>query len=114
MSKGTKNRIGPYLFADGAMRKRKINDQLYIIGIAGAFDFGEPISLPVVIGSEHNGIFILNDTKKTVLADQYIKEDSGYYGPSPRQWEALAQLMRASSKDFFAMVKAMPRYRGAL
>lgn len=108
MSNGIKNRVGQYRYADSALRKRKIGGKLYLVGIAGAYDaFG-------LIGPEHNGIFILNDTDKCVVADQGCIESSGYNGPSQRQWDSLKVLMQSSDKQFIELVKAMPRYRGAM
>lgn len=106
MSNGIKNRVGQYLHADGALRKRKIGSKLYLVGIAGAYD------AMGLIGSEHNGIFILNDTDKRVVADRDCEESSGYNGPSQRQWDSLKVLMQSSDKQFIELVKAMPRFRG--
>ena len=106
MSQGIANRIGNYLYADGAMRKRVINGTTYIVGIAGAYDaFG-------LIGSEHNGIFILDDTNKRVLTDRICEQSSGYYGPNQSQWDCLRDYMNAPAKQFLAMVQDSPRYRG--
>ena len=37
MSDGIKNSIGPYMYADGALRRRKVGKIEYLIGIAGAY-----------------------------------------------------------------------------
>lgn len=108
MSDGIKNRIGQYLYADGALRRREIGEVVYLVGIAGAYDaFG-------LIGSEYNGIFVLNDTDKRVVADQGCMESSGYFGPTQRQWDSMRVLMQSSDKQFVELVQAMPRYRGEM
>jgi hypothetical protein len=105
MSIGITHQTGPYMHAEGAVRRRVVQGTTYIVGIAGAYNaFG-------LIGPEHNGLFVLNDTTKQVLTDRICEEPSGYHGPSARQWEALAQAMRSPPLEFVAMVKASPRYR---
>lgn len=65
---GIANRIGNYHYADGALRRRTVGGIDYLVGIAGAYNaFG-------LIGSEHNGIFVLDDTNKNVILDQDTPE----------------------------------------
>ncbi len=64
MSAGIANQIGPFMHADGALRRRTVGGIDYIIGIAGAYNaFG-------LIGSEHNGIFVLDDTNGNFIGDR--------------------------------------------
>ena len=105
MSNGIANQIGPFMHADGAVRRRKAGKSTYVVGIAGAYNaFG-------LIGPEHNGIFVLNDTAKTVDTDRVCEESTGYFGPSKRQWAELARVMRMPDAEFLAWLKATPRYR---
>ena len=106
MASGLQNRIGQYLYADGAMRRRRIKGTEYIVGIAGAYDaFG-------LIGPEHNGLFILDDTNKRVLTDQIAPESSGYFGPSKAQWAELKHAMELPPEAFIEYVETSPRFRG--
>lgn len=106
MADGIKNRIGQYLYADGALRRRKIGRIDYAIGIAGAYDaFG-------LIGPEHNGVFVLDDTNKRVLTDRQAETRSGYSGPSQAQWGELKRVMELPDKAFIQWVKGTDRYRG--
>lgn len=105
MSEGIRNRIGQYLYADGALRTRVVGKITYKIGIAGAYDaFG-------LIGSEHNGLFILDDTNKRVILDRDTEEQSGYFGPSKRQWARLAEVVKSTDKAFLDLIHTHPRSR---
>ena len=107
MSDGIKNQIGPFLHADGAVRTRTVGKTTYKVGIAGAYNaFG-------LIGPEHNGLFGLNDTNKTVVLDRHAEELSGYHGPSKAQWAELEAWMTCSGQSFLARVAANPRNRNA-
>ena len=105
MSTGIANRIGNYHYADGALRRRTVDGIDYMIGIADVYNaFG-------VIGSEHNGIFVLDDTNRAVVLDRDTEESSGYYGPSKRQWERLAHYCKCSEGEFLDLIHASPRSR---
>jgi hypothetical protein len=105
MSNGIANRIGNYHYADGALRKRNVNGVDYIIGIAGAYNaYG-------LIGPEHNGIFILDDTNMVVVLDRDTEQLSGYFGPSQAQWDRLKELVKCSNKEFYRELLTNPRSR---
>jgi len=100
-----KNRIGQYHYADGAIARRTVQGTDYIIVIAGAYNaFG-------LIGPEHNGIAILDDTNKRVVLDQDTPQQSGYYGPSDAQWARLDELARMTNKAFLKTILTHPRSR---
>jgi hypothetical protein len=102
---GIANCIGNYHYADGAVRRRKVGEIEYIVGIAGAYNaFG-------LIGPEHNGIFVLDDTNKAVILDRDTPETSGYSGPSQRQWDRLKYVMTCSASDFLDFIHDNPRSR---
>lgn len=106
MSNGISNQIGPYMHSDGAIRRRCVNGIEYIVGIAGAYNaFG-------LIGPEHNGLFILDDTNKRVLSDRIAPEQTGYFGPSKTQWAELKRAMELPAKAFLQWIEASPRFRG--
>lgn len=105
MSQGIKNQIGPFMYADGAVRRRTVDGTDYLVGIAGAYNaFG-------LIGPEHNGIFVLDDTNKQVVLDQYEPQSSGYNGPSQHQWDVLGNIMRLDDQDFITFITTNERSR---
>lgn len=105
MSNGIANRIGNYHYADGALRRRTVNGIDYLVGIAGAYNaYG-------LIGPEHNGIFVLDDTNKAVVFDRDTEISSGYYGPSQAQWDRLKELMTCSKADFTKAIHTNARSR---
>lgn len=105
MSAGIANQIGPFMYADGALRTREVEGTVYKIGIAGAYNaFG-------LIGSEHNGLFILDDTNKQVVLDQHAGEHTGYFGPSERQWQVLQDVVALDSEHFLHFIHNHPRSR---
>jgi hypothetical protein len=105
MSNGIRNRIGNYHYADGALRRRNVSGTDYVIGIAGAYNaFG-------LIGSEYNGIFILDDTNKRVILDEDTPQQTGYYGPSQAQWDRLEELTACSPEAFLETILTQPRSR---
>lgn len=105
MSEGIKHRIGNFHYADGAVRRRVVGGVDYIVGIAGAYNaFG-------LIGPEHNGIFVLDDTNKTVVFDRDTEQQSGYFGPSQKQWDRLKEVVQLPAKDFDFLIHNHPRSR---
>ena len=107
MSQGIKNQIGPFMHADGAVRRRTIGRTTYVVGIAGAYNaFG-------LIAPEHNGLFVLDETHKRVLTDRICEAPSGYFGPTRAQWSALEDAMKAPACAFLNLVEQSARYRGA-
>ena len=68
-----------------------------------------------LIGTEMNGIVILNDTHKAVVLDRAYEEISGWYGgynsPSNRQVAAFETLAGMSDSDLVAWIRDHERYR---
>lgn len=106
MSNGIKNQMGPYHYADGALQRRTVRGTDYIIGIAGAYNaFG-------LIGSEYNGLFVLDDTNKQVVLDRHAPTSSGYNGPSISQWAELEAVVKVmDDDDFLKFITTHPRSR---
>ena len=105
MSAGIKNQIGPFMYADGALRRRTVGGVDYLVGIAGAYNaYG-------LIGPEHNGIFVLDATNKQVVLDRYEEQSSGYNGPSEHQWAVLGDIMRLDDADFIEFITTDARSR---
>lgn len=105
MSNGIQNRIGNYHYADGALRRRTVGGTDYLIGIAGAYNACG------LIGPEHNGIFVLDDTNKAVVLDRDTPQSSGYNGPSKAQWDRLAYYCKCDASDFLDLIHDNPRSR---
>lgn len=106
MASGIAKQIGPFMHSEGAIRKRRVNGIDYIVGIAGAYNaYG-------LIGPEHNGLFVLDDTNKRVLTDRIAPENTGYFGPSKAQWAELKRAMELPAKAFIQWIETSPRFRG--
>lgn len=67
-----------------------------------------------LIGSEKNGIAVLDEQQKAVLCDELEKADSGYFGPSSEQLQAFEQLQRMPWKEFQALINGHSRARYAI
>ncbi len=106
MAQGIEARTGQYLHMHGAARRYKIAGTTYVIGIAGAYDaFG-------LIGTEHNGIFILDDDAKRVVLDRHMPIASGYHGPSAGQWAEFKRIVELEAAAFKNFCRNHPRFRG--
>lgn len=103
-----RNRIGRYLYADGWLAKMTFEGgREFSIVIAGAYDAG-------IIGSEHNGIAILDENNGRVLADQILQQSSGWYGPSEAQ---IAEFDRVRTMDwpaFTGYLREQKTFRGGM
>lgn len=96
--------IGNYMYSFELCR-RHIGSTRYVIGFADAYNaYG-------LIGPEHNGIFILDDTLKAVVLDQHMPMASGYFGPDTARHVEIARIMGLSPRAFRAFIKAHPRTR---
>lgn len=89
-------------------RERSVDGIKFIVGVSTA------LNAMGLIGTEYNGLFILDDTNKRVVLDQHKRGASGGFGPSAEQLAALDEVMALSKKDFLAFIKAHPHYRGGL
>jgi hypothetical protein len=71
----------------------------------GAYDaFG-------LIGSECNGICVLNEDEKNVVADEICPVDSGYFGPAGVQLDLFDKMVKMPSKLFRELVNSSDRLR---
>lgn len=104
MADGIKNKIGPYRYADGAIGEKSFGGRLFKVVIAGAYDAG-------IVGSEHNGIAILDENNLRVVLDQHAKESSGYFGPSARQKAEFDRIMEMDWTNFSKFCRDHPQFR---
>jgi hypothetical protein len=92
--------VGPYTFVSADVTRGR-----YRLVVYGAYNaFG-------LIGSEKNGIAVLDDEDRCVVADELFIADSGYFGPSKAQVEGLRRLLTCSPKDFCKIVNSSGRNR---
>ena len=64
-----------------------------------------------LIGSEHNGVAILDMDKVHVVLDNHAQESSGYYGASTAQIKAFGAIVKMDKKEFFAFCNSHRRSR---
>lgn len=102
--------VGPYM---GVTRDQKVSFKVrgqrkprtFRVLVYGAYN------AMGLIGSEHNGLAILDEDNMAVLCDKIECEDSGYFGPSNRQLNAFDSVTGLSWPEFQSMVNANPRTR---
>jgi len=102
--RGIDNQIGPYMYADGAIFEKAFGGRLFKVVIAGARNAG-------IIGPEDNGIAILDEDYQQIVLDNHVKESSGYFGPSRRQWEEAGRIMDMNWEQFTDFIRSHPRHR---
>lgn len=64
-----------------------------------------------LIGSERNGIAVLDEDQRAVLCDDIERGDSGYFGPSNRQLETFETIKGLSWAAFRELINESPRAR---
>lgn len=64
-----------------------------------------------LIGSEKNGIAVLDEDNRSVLCDEITREDSGYFGPSNRQLESFNGITSMPWAEFRGLINAHNRTR---
>lgn len=98
-------RLGNYHIDPDTMIKKRAQRQTFIVGFSCAYNaFG-------LIGSEVNGIVVLNDTKKDVVLDEHLRADSGYFGPGDQHRKELERLKGLKPKEFMDFIGKHPRAR---
>lgn len=108
MSFNTLSRIGPYVNVQGDYIKQFKNGRKFRIAIYGAFDaYG-------LIGSEKNGILVLDENNKQVLCDEICKADSGYFGATEQQRCAYFKLKMMKWPKFQQFINDHERSRYAI
>ncbi len=70
-----------------------------------------------LIGSECNGIAVVDDVENRVVCDEIAIQDSGYFGPGPQQvtmWETLVKMAKDKPEAFCAFINDQPRCRAPI
>lgn len=99
--------IGPFMFNPACPPKeRVVGDTTFLVGIATAYN------AMGLIGTEHNGVFILDDTNRTVVMDRHAEGSGGGFGPYPSQLAERERLLALSDAEFIGFIESNPRYRG--
>ena len=106
MSQGIQQQTGPFMHMHGAARKFKKGRIVYTIGIAGAYNANG------LIGSEYNGIFVLDETNRAVVLDRHLPINSGYNGPSQEQWAEFGRIAKMPLAEFRNFCSNNARFRG--
>jgi len=99
-------RIGPFHYSpDAPLLKRTAGGKDYTVGVASAYNaFG-------LIGPEHNGVFVLDETDKQVCMDRHAEISSGYYGPAREQLAEQARVAALPDAEFLTFIRTHPRSR---
>lgn len=95
---------GPYIGVsrDRIVKKGKTRFRILLYGAYNAFG---------LIGSEHNGICVLNEDEKNVVTDGVLPVSSGYFGPTKIQLDLFDKLVKAPSREFREIVNASDNLR---
>lgn len=96
--------VGPYM---GISRDatRTYNGDKYRLVIYGAFN------AMGLIGPEHNGIAVFNESNMTVTADKIGLINSGYFGPSETQLKQFIELLTCNDEKFRTAINSCGRNR---
>ena len=92
--------VGPYM---GVSNEKYVGR--YRIILYGAFN------AQGLIGSEHNGIAVLDEQDHTVLLDRHAQINSGYYGAGRTQITEFSRLVALDYEDLEKFIESHPRYR---
>lgn len=105
MSTQSLKNVGPYTWVSRDVTRTDKGRGSYRLIVYGAFNaYG-------LIGSEINGIAVLDENEKRVLCDQIAQADSGYFGPSENQLKTLVDLVSMPWADFARFINDHPRTR---
>lgn len=100
------NNIGPYM---GISRRESKtfgnNGRTFTIAVYGAYN------AMGLIGSEGNGIVVLDEDNLLVVCDEIAKESSGWFGPSTAQIVEFLRLVNRSWTSFQQFINDHPRTR---
>jgi hypothetical protein len=104
MSIDLNKKIGPYvgLSKDETRKFPKLKVRIILYGAYNAMG---------LIGSECNGIVILNDTKRQVVLDEHCRISSGWFGPDNSQIAEFNRIMALSEADLIVFCRSHKRYR---
>jgi hypothetical protein len=90
-----------------AMETLKIGEpqRTFIVAIYGAYNAHG------LIGTEKNGIVILDEDEKTIVLDEHAITDSGWSGPSLKQQKEFKRILDMTPEVFEHFIASHPRSR---
>lgn len=104
----TLKNVGPYVWVSRDVTRTDEGHGVHRLIVYGAYNaYG-------LIGSEMNGIAIFDEKQKRVLCDGIQQIETGYFGPSDRQIETLAELVSMPWADFADFINQHPNARYTL
>jgi hypothetical protein len=105
---GSDKRVGPFMGVTDDSIKTLADGRKFRVLLYGAYNaFG-------LIGPEFNGIAVLNEDAKNVVADNLGQIQTGYFGPSQEQKALFERVMKMTDDEFIQMVNESPRRRYAI
>lgn len=108
MNATTTHKVGQYEMVSRDAVIHFPNGKQYRVILYGAYNaFG-------LIGSEKNGVAILDEQQKAVVCDEIAKQDSGYCGPSAEQVRLWQEIIAADFSAFREFVNNHPNNRYAI
>jgi hypothetical protein len=95
---------GPYIYqSKDDIFEKKFGDRSFTVVLSSAYNAGG------IIGSEYNGIAIIDDNYRQVLADQQVR-NRGFFGENVRaEFDSIKDM---TWPEFAEYVRTCPRYRG--
>lgn len=107
MSFDNSTQFGPYyVHNEVGVKTRTAGGETFKLFISAAFN------AMGLIGSEADGIVILNETRMEVVSDEILRSGSGYSGPHANQIVQLDYLLALPDEQFLKEVAGSIRYRG--
>lgn len=101
----SRKNIAPYMYVSADAIKELSDGRKFRVIIYGAYN---ALGL---IGTECNGIAILNEIERDVVADEVLKANSGYDTPTLLQKKAFNTLINATDAKFIEYVNTRERLR---
>ena len=98
-------RVGPYMGVTRDNVRTFDNGRSFRVLVFGAYN------AMGLIGSEFNGLAVLDEDEKAVLADRIGCESSGYFGPSKDQLQLFDHAMACPWDQFQTLINESGRNR---
>jgi hypothetical protein len=96
--------IGPYTMVS-KIEELKFGTRTFVLVLYGAYN------AMGLIGSECNGIAVLDKDNRLVVLDEHCKIDTGYFGPSESQVREFDRIKAMDADSFLIFCNAHPRLR---
>jgi len=97
--------FGPYTGLDRKEQVKFLNGRTFTLILYRAFNACG------LIGTEYNGIGVMDDDERKVLVDNHAVVSSGFYGATPKQWLEFDRIKTLDWEGFRAFVNGHKRSR---